>query len=94
MQEFIYGITQFVVDIIRSFGDYFFHVLGNGTAQNANYQHYLNWFDSVILDGTLISSPLTWKELILYIVPLVLITLFIIFICKFIFKLIGMVKIW
>lgn len=90
MQNFINGICQFVLDMVTAFGGYYLNVQGDGTIANTNYQRYLTWLNSAIIDGTLISSPLTWREFLLYIIPLVLIILAVYLFIKLAFKLLSL----
>lgn len=88
MDAFVSGIIEFCGSVYLAIQNYF------ASYNLGLYDQFNTFMQTKIIDGTMISSPLTWYQLIRFVIPIVLIIFFIIFICKFIFKLIGLVKIW
>lgn len=88
MQTFIDGIIDFVGSIYLAIRNYFANL---GTAPLSAFDDFLS---TQILNGSMISSPLTWYQLIRYITPMILIIFFIIFVFKIVYKIIGLFRIW
>lgn len=85
MQQFIDQVFGFFGDIFASIGTYF---------SSISMSSFFNDFISKkIFDGTLLSIGLTWHELLLILLPIIVIGLFIILIFKLVLKAFGLFRI-
>lgn len=82
MQAFVQGIYSFVYQLMAA------------VRSSINLTDYNTFLSKQIIYGDLINIGLTWNELLAYVSTWAIVIFFIIFVCKFIFKLIGMVRIW
>lgn len=85
MQEFINQVFSFFGDIFASIGTYFSSI--------SQYSLFSDFIDKQIFSGTLINMGLTWHELLLILLPIIVLGLFIIFIFKLILKVFGLFRI-
>lgn len=84
MQEFINQVFGFFGGIFASIGTYF---------SSISSSLFDNFIDKQIFDGTLLSMGLTWHELLLILLPIIVVGLFIIFIFKLVLKVFGLFRI-
>lgn len=85
MQEFINQVLSFFGSLYSSIVTYF--------TNTGLLSFFETFIDKKIFDGTLISMGLTWHELMLILLPIIIIGLFIIFIFKLVLKAFGLFRI-
>ena len=85
MQEFINQVFGFFGNVFASVGTYF-----SSISSSSLFENFIN---KQIFDGTLLSMGLTWHELFLILIPILVVGLFIIFIFKLVLKVFGLFRI-
>ncbi len=85
MQEFINQVFGFFGDLFASIGTYFSNI-----SSSSLFETFIN---KQIFDGTLLSMGLTWHELLVILIPIIIVGLLIIFIFKLILKVFGLFRI-
>lgn len=101
MQSFINNISNFIWNILYNFirSIYIYsndpETLSYALRINLLESNFNTFIDKQIISGDLISIGLTWRELILYLIPIILLTFFLIIFVKMVLKVIGLfVEIW
>ena len=85
MQEFINQVFSFFGSVFASIGTYFSNI-----SLSSLFETFI---DKQIFDGTLLSMGLTWHELFIILIPIIVVGLFIIFIFKLVLKVFGLFRI-
>ena len=85
MQEFINQVFGFFGSVFASVGTYFSNI-----SLSSLFETFI---DKQIFDGTLLSMGLTWHELFIILIPIIVVGLFIIFIFKLVLKVFGLFRI-
>ena len=80
------NIRNAISSLVSSNDAYFFHL-------SASLDNFNAFLDKNIINGNLLNISLTYRELILYLVPITLVFLSIYLIIKLIYKLLGLFRI-